>query len=69
MTNILLFPKKEEREKFILTNSHIDLYVNTIQDAYYLSEDLDIEDLKDAVRISYFYAKQMQKRINELEDK
>lgn len=68
MSNVIdLFPKKNE--SFILTNEHIKNYVATIQDVYYLCDDLEVEDLKDSVRVAYFYAKQMQKRIKELEDK
>lgn len=70
MTNIVqLFPTKKEQKKFVLTNAHINNYVATIQDVYYLSDSLGVEDLRDAVRVAYFYAKQMQKRIKELEEK
>lgn len=74
MSNILQFKKKsfwqeQKAEVFVLTNERIDNYVVTIQDTYYLCDDLDVEDLKDAVRVAYFYAKQMQKRIKELEEK
>lgn len=69
MSNIIeLFPKKNN-DVFVLTNERIDNYVATIQDTYYLCDDLETEDLKDAVRVAYFYAKQMQKRIKELEEK
>lgn len=74
MSNILEFKKKpfwqeQKAEVFVLTNEHINNYVATIQDVYYLCDDLEVEDLKDAVRVAYFYAKQMQKRIKELENK
>jgi hypothetical protein len=70
LTNIVqLFPTKKEQKKFVLTNAHINNYVATIQDVYYLSDSLGVEDLRDAVRVAYFYAKQMQKRIKELEEK
>lgn len=69
MSNIIeLFPKKNN-DVFVLTNEHIKNYVATIQDVYYLCDDLEVGDLKDAVRVAYFYAKQMQKRIKELEEK
>lgn len=74
LTNIIEFKKKsfwqeQKAEVFVLTNEHISNYVATIQDTYYLADNLEVEDLKDAVRVAYFYAKQMQKRIKELEDK